>query len=301
MKPPYGLQLVDSHQHVFWHGGDDADLIEDMNQFGIETAWLLTSERPSHSANMAVYDPRGKGRHGEGRPTLSLDGVIEAYRRYPDRFVPGYCPNPMDPQAVKKLTAAIEIHRVRVCGEWKFATLFDDPRCIEMFRLAGMRGVPVVLHLGVPFLPPEGGTYVGDDHWKGGSIDNLERALIACPDTNFIGHAPGFWRELSGDANTYGEPYLKPPLKPGGRLIEFMDRHTNLYADLSAGSALRALSADVKLSREWLISRSHKFLFGRDYYGSALLQFLLELDLPRKVWYAIGRENAERLLAETAL
>ncbi|HET7560528.1 MAG TPA: amidohydrolase family protein [Limnochordia bacterium] len=291
------MQLIDSHQHVFWHGRDDAGLVADLDEHGIERAWLLTWEEPVESAYAAVLDPR---RHpmGANASSLPFDGVMEAVRRYPDRFIPGYCPHPLDPHAVAKLNAAIDIHGVKVCGEWKFCLLFDDPRCLELYRLAGRRGLPVVLHLDVPYLPPKGGRYVGNGLWKGGTIANLERALQACPETNFIGHAPGFWRELTGDADERGEAYLKAPLAPGGKLPGLFERYPNLYADLSAGSALRALKADPAQARALLLRFVDRFLFGRDYYGGDLAAFLRELDLPEAAWQKIGRENAERLIAE---
>lgn len=290
--------LIDSHQHVFWHGRDDAGLVADMDEHGIEKAWLLTWEETTEEmgANYAkALDPRHKPPFGGGT-AIPFSAIIEATRAYPDRFIPGFCPHPLDPHAVGKLAAAADIFDVKICGEWKFCVPFDDPRCIEIFREAGRRSLPVVLHLDVPYLPPKGGKYVGTGLWKGGTIDNLERALIACPDTIFIGHAPGFWREMAGNADEIGEAYLKPPLQPGGRLPGFFDRYDNLYADLSAGSALRAMKADPQAAKDLLLKHPDRFMFARDYYGSDLLDFLATLELPEDVWRQIGRENAERLI-----
>ena len=36
--------IIDAHQHVFWHGRDDAGLIADMDEQGIDKAWALTWE-----------------------------------------------------------------------------------------------------------------------------------------------------------------------------------------------------------------------------------------------------------------
>ena len=45
----------------------------------------------------------------------------------------------------------------------------------------------------VPYLPdPQTGRPVYQRSWYGGTIENLERALRSCPETRFIGHAPGF-------------------------------------------------------------------------------------------------------------
>lgn len=294
------MKLIDSHQHVFWHGRDDVGLVADMDQYGIAQAWLLTWEEPMHETGhnyAGVLDPRHKS-WGSPEVAIPFHTVVDTVRRFPERFIPGYCPHPLDPHAVDKLRSAIDMHDVKVCGEWKFCLPFDDPRCLELFKLAGKRGLPVVLHLDVPYLPPTGGRYVGDHKWKGGTIANLERALIACPGTNFIGHAPGFWREMSGEADTYSEVYLKPPLAPGGRLLGMFDQYPNLFADLSAGSALRALRADPVVATQLLIKHADRFLFGRDYYGGELLEFLRTLDLPERVWRQIGYENAMRLVEQ---
>ena len=44
--------IIDSHQHVFWHWRNDADLIADMDAHGIDLAWLLTWE-----ISPAEWDP----------------------------------------------------------------------------------------------------------------------------------------------------------------------------------------------------------------------------------------------------
>ena len=38
--------IIDSHQHVFWHGRNDQELIDDMTTNGIDHSWLLTWEIP---------------------------------------------------------------------------------------------------------------------------------------------------------------------------------------------------------------------------------------------------------------
>ena len=51
---------------------------------------------------------------------IPLHTIIDVCRRYPDRFIAGYCPDPTDPQAVDKLSASVDILGVQICGEWKF-------------------------------------------------------------------------------------------------------------------------------------------------------------------------------------
>ncbi|HVF10352.1 MAG TPA: amidohydrolase family protein [Abditibacteriaceae bacterium] len=289
---------VDSHQHVFWHGRDDRGLVQDMDEHGIATAWLLTWEVPpweDNPAYHAVLNPlnmRADGTHAG----IPLRDLLITRERYPDRFLVGYCPHPAVGDAPGLLRAAVQMHDVKVCAEWKFRLPFDDPRCLELFHVAGALQLPVVLHLDVPYLRDAEGKLAYQNQWYGGTVANLERALQACPETTFIGHAPGFWREISADADDDPEPYPRGPVQPTGRLYDLFDRYPNLYADLSAGSGRYALERDPAHALQFLQRYSDRLLFGRDYYGQDLHNFLQTLDLPAAVVEKIYHGNAEKLL-----
>jgi predicted TIM-barrel fold metal-dependent hydrolase len=294
--------LIDSHQHVFWHWRNDADLIADMDAHGIDVAWLLTWEvTPAEEQRqwVRILNPvhiRPDGSH----PGVPLSDLLLASSRYPQRFILGYCPHPAVGDAPALFESAYHIHRVRVCGEWKFRMDFDDPRCIALFQKAGELKCPVVLHLDAPYLRDrQTGKMVEQEMWFGGTIDRIERALQLCPQTIFIGHAPGFWRYISGDADTEPEAYPKGKITPGGKVIDLLERYPNLYADLSAGSGLTALRRDAKHGREFAIRFADRLLFARDYYGGELLQFLRSLDLPAEVAEKIFFRNAQRLVPST--
>lgn len=292
------MKIIDTHQHVFWHGRDDHGLIADMDENGVALAWLLTWEIPPWENPPDVHgvlNPehiRSNGTHAG----IPLTDLIKARDRHPSRFILGYCPHPLIGDAVVLLEAAHKIHSVKVCGEWKFRIPFDDPRCICLFRKAGELAMPVVLHLDVPFLGDGKGGVIYQPQWYGGTVDNLERALLACPETVFIGHAPGFWREISGDASVDPAMYPTGSVLKGGRLEELLINHPNLMADLSAGSALGALRRDPVYARELLETYANRFLFARDIYGSQLLTFLKQVDLSPAAAEKIFYQNAEHLL-----
>jgi hypothetical protein len=291
--------IIDAHQHACWHGRDEESLLADMNAHGIDLAWLLTWEIPPEEDSPAYhghFNPehvRTDGTHAG----LTLSDVLRARRRYPGRFVAGYCPPPTLRRAPELLQAACRMHGVRVCGEWKYRILLDDPRCLELFRKAGELRCPVVVHLDAPYLPdPQTARPTYQREWYGGTVGDLSRALAACPETTFIGHAPGFWREISGDADTRSEMYPAGPIVPGGRLEGLFEAHANLCADLSATSALNALQRDPAYARELLCRWADRLLFGRDWYGGALLEFLASIDLPGEVREKILAGNARRLI-----
>ncbi|MCD6335221.1 MAG: amidohydrolase family protein [Candidatus Latescibacteria bacterium] len=286
--------IIDAHQHVFWHGHDDEAVVRNMDEHGIDISWLLTWEGWADEINEAGYaesmDPRG------GRAWLPLRGVIEACRRYPDRFIPGYCPNPRDPHAPKRLEAAVRIFGVRTCGEWKFRIPFDDPRCIALFWKAGELNLPVTFHLDVPFLPASTSRTL-EPYWYGGTIENLERALQQCPDTIFLGHAPGFWRELADDADTNPDMYPDGAVSSEGRLWGLFDAYPNLWADLSAGSARLALSRDPDIGRRFIEKYHERLLFGRDCFDGDMMALLKEMDFSEHIFRRVTETNATNLLA----
>ena len=296
MKTP--ARIIDTHQHVFWWNRDDAGLIADMDDHRIEYAWLLTWEiapdehAPHYTKALNPTRVRADGTL-EGIP---LEDLLVAKNHYPDRFVLGFCPHPLRGDAADRLKAAAGMYDVKVCGEWKFRVPFDDPRCIRLFRQAGELGLPVVLHLDVPFLPDENGKPAYYDLWYGGTVDNLERALVACPETTFIGHAPGFWREISADADTAHDVYPKGPVQAPGRIHRLLEKYDNLSADLSAGSARFALERDPDHAKKFLKDFSKKLLFARDYYGQELHDFLSTLNLDAETVADIYWRNAEKLV-----
>lgn len=290
-------QIIDSHQHVFWWNRDDAGLVADMDEQGIDLAWLLTWEIPPFE-DAQNYHPvlnplnlRADGTHAG----IVLRDLLITRERYPDRFLVGYCPHPTLGNAPKLLEAAVKMHDVKICGEWKFRIPFDDPRSLELFYVAGELKLPVVLHLDVPYLLKDGKrTY--QPSWYGGTVENLERALQACPDTVFIGHAPGFWREISGDAASDPEGYPQGPVVPDGKLFRLFDEYPNLYADLSAGSGRFALQRDSQHAKQFLTRYADRLLFARDYYGGELHEFLQTLELDEKTTAKIYLRNAQKLI-----
>lgn len=290
--------LIDAHQHVYYHGLSPTGVVAEMDRYGIDRAWILTWYLPPGEdvpRTHAYFNPanfRPDGTHAGS----TLADVIRACDQYPGRFVAGYCPCPHEGSAPQLFEAAYKGHGVRVCGEWSYRMLLDDPRSLELFRKAGELGCPVVLHLDVPYLPDGQGGQAYQTYWYGGGVGPLERALQACPQTIFVGHAPGFWRYLSGDEEQETAVYPRGPVKPGGQLLRLLDTYPNLWADLSAGSGLGALQRDLGHARQFLLRYADRLLFGRDDHGQKLQLFLEALDLPAAVRAKLCAENALRLV-----
>jgi len=282
--------LIDAHNHPNWHGFNAKRILENMDEQGIDQMWLFSWELPEDEYDPSyhrVLPPAGNG--------IPLEDVLAVGREAPDRFVLGYIPHPKRPDAVDRLKAAVEIHGVRLASELKVRLLFDDLDAIRLYHFCGEQRLPITIHLDYP-IDNGSGSYPRPNWWYGGSIEAFERTLVACPETVFIGHGPGFWAHISGDDKFDKEVYPDGPVLPGGRVPQMLRRYRNLYADLSAGSGLKALSRDRELGKAFLIEFQDKLLFGRDYFDTRLMDFLVELDLPREVFGKITFQNAQRLL-----
>lgn len=284
--------LIDAHNHPNWHGFDARRILENMDQHGIDQMWLLTWEAPEHEYDPvyhAVLPPGGSG--------IPLDDVLAVTREAPDRFVPGYIPHPKRPDAIDRLKAAVEIHGIRLAGELKVRLQFDDPDGLRLYDFCGSARLPVTVHLDYP-IDHGKGAYPRPNWWYGGSIEALERSLAACRGTIFVGHGPGFWAHISADGQHDKVVYPDGPIVPGGRVPEMLRIYPNLWGDLSAGSALRALQRDAVHARQFIMEFQDRVMFARDYFDSRLMDLLVGLDLPGDVFDKVKSGNAQRLLAE---
>ncbi|MFB3923353.1 MAG: amidohydrolase family protein [Terriglobia bacterium] len=283
-------RIIDAHCHPRWIGYDGGRMVENMNAAGIERAWLLSWELPESEMDPTYYsttNPTGV--------SIPFRDVIDVAERYPGRFIPGTTVDPHDPHAHQKLKAAVEIFRVRVFGEFKRRMRYDDPDAIRLFHYCGELGLPVVFHLDPTF--PRQGVPNDWQWWYGGGLEVMEAPLRLCPQTQFLGHAPGFWREISGDADQ--EPLAYPEGKPivgRGRLLDYLDKYPNLNCDLSAGSGHTALSRDLSFTQKFLIEYQDRVFFGRDLFTNQLYDLLISLNLPSAVLAKILAGNALRLV-----
>lgn len=191
-------------------------------------------------------------------------GLVEMLRRYADAGAKGF-------------------------GEHKPGLPIDDPRNQAVYAACAEVGLPLLFHLDEQRNTDRPG------------LSGLDRVLSAHPSCVFIGHGPGFWASISGQV---GEKdlggYPAGSVALGGALDALLDKHANLYADLSAGSGANAISRDLEFGREFLIRRADRVMFGSDYLAPGQnvpqLELFSTLDLPEEVRAKVFRENARRVL-----
>ena len=266
--------MIDVHQHTNWQGHKTSDLIAYMDSLGVDKAWLLSWE-----AIDGGLDPNY--RH------LTIKSVYKAYMEYPDRFIPFAGVDPRRERAEEILQEWAE-KGFKGYGEHKLRLCIDNPDSVRMYRLCGELGFPVLVHIGA-VLP-------GLRFWYNADVDGLERVLNKCPETIFVGHGPGFWREISGDAHESTRNYPKGPVTPGGKLPRLLAEYENLYADISAGSGLGALTRDPEFTQRFIAEHWRRLLYGTDGLTHTHIDLLKGLNLEEEIFQAITHKTAASLI-----
>ena len=292
-------RVIDIHNHPNWQDRDVDGLVANMDEHGIEKTWLLSWEIPPEEYEVCAGYSDGMDPRATGMP---LWLVVEGIRKHPDRLIGGWAPDPRDRRARAKLKAAVNIHGIRICGELKCRMRYDNPDAIVMYRYCAELGLPVLFHLECPACKlvqqsANPGAWV---EWYGGDMSVVETMCRLCPDTTFIGHGPGFWREISGDEAMSEDAYPSGPVAPGGRLEEVLRGHVNLHCDLSAGSGRNALERDLEHARGFVTEFQDRIMFGRDMYDRSLMDVLEKLELGEEVMDKVLWANAEKILGTSA-
>ena len=289
------MKIIDAHNHPDWHGKDFNRFLQDMDEKNIEKCWLLSWECPRNEYYNDTVKVVPSNLLGTTTGPIPFSRCVSYAERAPERFILGYAPDPRDADACNKLIAAHDIYNVRVCGELKYRVMYDNFDCLRLFRTAGMLKMPVIMHFDYDRATEAGAPRCD---WYGGTIDTLERVLQACPETTFIGHAPGFWIHISDD-DLYKKcsyPASDFPVTETGRITQLLRKYPNLYCDISAGSGLKALSRDKDHAIKFLTAFQDRVLYARDNFTNSHQEFLNSLGLPETVLSKIYHKNAESLI-----
>ena len=186
-------------------------------------------------------------------------------------------------------------------GEVTANVALDDPRLVNMARQCGEMGMPILFHETGPGL----GVYGVYD--EVGS-PRLERLLQQAPKTTLIGHAPGFWAEISADITPMNRfIYPTGPIAKEGSLVRLLRTYPNLYADISAMSGFNAISRDKDFGIRFLTEFRDRVMFGTDVcFGGKegrmphlayLRQLLGEGSLSQEAFEKITVKNAMRIFS----
>lgn len=288
--------IIDAHNHPDWHGYNLDRFLKNMEEAGIDKTWLLSWESPREESEVNIEKFISGPIFGGSNVSIPFSRCISYAERAPEKFILGYCPDPRIPRACDQLRAAHAIYDVKVCGECKFRTMYNSPDCLRLFRTAGELGMPVTLHFDYDF-------QIHSDQvrseWWGGTIDTLEDMLKKCPETNFLGHAPGFWLHIADDGLWERVRYPKldgTAIEKEGRIQELLRKYPNLYCDISAGSGRMALQRDPDHAVRFLTEFQDRIVYARDYFDNKHQEFLNSLPLSPEILEKIYCKNAQSLI-----
>ena len=239
------------------------NLIERLDEEGIDKAVLL----PVNASPELIHAPLFFSKY------TNISGLLKEASRYSDRLIlfgnldprmgclgnlePDQLNNPPETDFSPFLSHYRELGCVGI-GEVTANLPLDDPRVVNMFKQCGEWQMPVLFHCtgsgrGVYGLYDEIG------------LPRLEKLLKLVPDTIVIGHATGFWSEISGNVKPEDKfSYPKDLFIKEGSLQRLLRSYDNLYADISANSGFNAISRDKNYGVKFLNEFQDKVLFGTD-------------------------------------
>lgn len=123
----------------------------------------------------------------------------------------------------------------------------------------------------------------------------LEATLQKFPNVDFVGHGPLFWKDFGTSQNEPGSSDGYNFCTGEEITYSMLKKYSNLYADISGSSGLRALRRNLEFTRYVLQELRNKVLFGTDnIQGHELL--LMSLNLGQDTLRKIFGENAASLV-----
>jgi len=283
--------IIDAHSHPDWLGHNLDRCLANMQKYNIDKTWLLSWESPSNEY-LGYVNKKTPPTIGPGGP-VPFARCLSYIERAPEKFILGYAPDPRRPEAIDQLEAAMNIYGVRVYGEMKLRMMYDNPDALRMFRFCGQKKLPIIVHIDYSLDPDR---KYPRPTWYGGGIEAFERAVRACPETNFLGHANGFWSHISGDDQYDKVALPETKVAPKGKLVEMLRKYPNLYCDGSGMSGFNALNRDPEFAKDFLLEFQDRYIYARDDFHNKHQEFLNTLGLPVEVLKKIYSGNALKLV-----
>jgi predicted TIM-barrel fold metal-dependent hydrolase len=175
--------------------------------------------------------------------------VLTMSRQYPKEFYFGANEVTDLPEAKAEIAKYLDLGAI-IIGEQKFGVECDSKESQILYQLAGDYRVPILLHF-------QHGTY-------NMGFERLHTMLEKFPKTTFIGHAQTWWANIDKNHADQKVLYPKGKVTAGGLTDRYLSDYPNMFADMSAGSGLNALTRDEDHARGFLDRHADKILYGSD-------------------------------------
>jgi len=277
--------IIDIHQHMNYHLRKDEHLLLHQKAMGATLSIILPA---------GTYLDRPSTHNGASNGLAAKCATTEAARdlakAHPDAYL-WACNEVTDLE-----TAPAEIEKslkqgACMIGEQKFNVQCDSPESQRLYELAAAYNVPILLHF---------------QHLKYNlGYERFHTMLAKFPKAVFIGHAQAFWGNIDKNHDQTVN-YPKGKITPGGLTDRYLADYPNMFADMSAGSGLLALTRDEEHTTAFFQRHQDKILYGSDCadylgrgpgcQGAATIAAIRKLAPSKEVERKILFENSKKLL-----
>jgi predicted TIM-barrel fold metal-dependent hydrolase len=238
-------KIIDIHQHTSYRERTSEQLIAHQRMMGVTQTILLPSGSSvkRHSTGDGIHNFLG-GVGAGGNAT-----VLTMARQYPNEFLFGANEVTDLPTARTEVARYLDLGAIMI-GEQKFGVECDSAESQILYALAAEYRVPILLHF-------QHGTY-------NSGFERFHLMLEKFPQTTFIGHAQTWWANIDKHHTDQKVLYPKGNVVAGGITDRCLADYPNVFADMSAGSGLNALTRDEDYACGFLDRHQNKILFGSD-------------------------------------
>lgn len=237
--------IIDIHQHTNYRERTAEQLIAHQRAMGVTQTILL----PAGSAVKRPSTADGKHNALGGVGAGGNETALTMSRQHPKEFFFGANEVTDLPDARAEIAKYLDNGAI-IIGEQKFGIECDSAESQVLYKLAGEYRVPILMHF-------QHGTYnLG--------FERLHKMLDKFPKTNFIGHAQTWWANIDKNHADQAVLYPKWKVTSGGLTDRYLADYPNMFADMSAGSGLNALTRDEDHTRGFLDRHQNKILYGSD-------------------------------------
>ncbi|GEP42736.1 amidohydrolase family protein [Brevifollis gellanilyticus] len=278
--------IFDIHQHTHYHDRSDEHLIAHQQAMGVTRSILLPAGTPVDRESTH----KGKS-NGLAARCYSNESCMKIAKENPQAYLWGanevtdLDSAPAEIEKWLKLGACI-------IGEQKFDVECDSAHSQKLYELAGAYNVPILLHF-------QFNTY-------NRGYERFHTMLAKYPKTIFIGHAQTFWGNIDkAHEQKVFYPKAGSKVTPGGITDRYLADYPNMYADMSAGSGLLALTRDEEHTTGFFDRHQDKILYGSDCadhfgrgpgcQGAQTIAAIRKLSPNKKVERKILWENSQKV------
>ena len=198
--------------------------------------------------------------------------VIKVARRYPRQFVPFFSINPNRPDALDSIDEYVE----KGCQGAKFLQNYwgidlNTPGLIPYYERLRQYKLPLIVHVGSEYSIRSEKAYEGVEMLRL-PVETGVTVIAAHMGLGQLNHKLFPWRNLSRNPAWFDSDYFQ--------LLELLEAHDNLYADISAMLIPLRARALHHLAKQTQVH--HKILFGTDYPVPFTIRFNTH-GLPREI------------------